>query len=139
MASGVKVPDDLVATVKNMKLKKLDKPYTWLTITFTPSIANPDHLEVANKGTGDYEEFRAHLSATTDGCYAVVDVPLVSGQTKLVLFSWARDDLGPKPKMMVASTQAALKGKIEGVDHYQASDAMDLELKAVQAKVDRKH
>eukprot|EP00382_Lankesteria_abbotti_P003932 CAMPEP_0113847094 /NCGR_PEP_ID=MMETSP0372-20130328/1674_1 /TAXON_ID=340204 /ORGANISM="Lankesteria abbotti" /LENGTH=139 /DNA_ID=CAMNT_0000816315 /DNA_START=137 /DNA_END=556 /DNA_ORIENTATION=+ /assembly_acc=CAM_ASM_000359 len=139
MASGVQVPDNLVDTVKNMKLKKLDKPYTWLTIVFKPTIQNPTQLEVADKGTGDYQSFKTHLSGVTEGCYAVVDVPLVSGGTKLVLITWARDDLAPKPKMMVASTLGALKGKIEGVDHYQASDVGDLDLKAVQAKVDRKH
>eukprot|EP00382_Lankesteria_abbotti_P005018 CAMPEP_0113852676 /NCGR_PEP_ID=MMETSP0372-20130328/5712_1 /TAXON_ID=340204 /ORGANISM="Lankesteria abbotti" /LENGTH=111 /DNA_ID=CAMNT_0000824391 /DNA_START=134 /DNA_END=466 /DNA_ORIENTATION=- /assembly_acc=CAM_ASM_000359 len=111
MASGVKVTDELVETVKNMKLKKLDKPYSWLTIVFKPSIGAPEYLEVEDKGVGSYDEFKAHISKCKDGCFAVVDAPLSSGGTKLVMVTWAPDDAGPKSKMLVASTCGALKTK----------------------------
>jgi len=139
MSSGVKVPDCLVDEVKAMKLGKLDQKYTFFIIEFKPSMATPEHLEITHRDTGDYEAFRSKLSAKKDGCFAVVDVPLSCGSAKLVLVSWAPDTLTPKPKMMVASTSGALKGKLEGIDHiYQASDASDLDLKEIRTKVDRK-
>lgn len=139
MSSGVTLPKHVADTIENMKLKKLDQHYRWLTLVFKPSIDNPTTLEVGDKGTQDYDHFRNHLCSCQYGCYAVADVPTTTGGSKLVLFSWAPDHLGAKQKMMVASTTAAIKAKVQGVEHYQACDESELELSLVQSKVERKY
>jgi len=140
MSSGVAVPDQLVEEVKQMKLGKLDKPYRFLFIKFAPNFSAATHLEVAHRGEGDYSKFVEFMKGDgKDGGYAVVDVPLKAGGTQLTLISYAPDEAGPLPKMLVASTRSTLQGKIDGVQQYQASDLNDLAHEQVLAKIEKKN
>eukprot|EP00622_Pseudochattonella_farcimen_P003797 FR739044.1.p1 GENE.FR739044.1~~FR739044.1.p1 ORF type:complete len:140 (+),score=18.60 FR739044.1:78-497(+) len=115
MATGIDVPDEVVATFSDFKLKRTSYRVLQFKIEGTAIVA-ATHLE---KGGEDwFDEFLGQLDTTQPRFIFIdYDYETTDGRPadKLVFVSWIPDDCKIKDKMKYAGTKESMKTACVGV------------------------